>query len=325
MRTTTKAAILLSVVGVLAPVLGGAGSPGHENPPESHEPAKAAPAKTAPAKGVESKTAKPSKPATKAEEAKAEGSKSEAGGHEAEPESTTKAVRNEKTEDAEGPPSSKQALKWLREGNSRWTASANEDPNISSERRTRLAEDGQKPFASIITCADSRLPVERIFDRGVGDLFVVRVAGNIAGRSEIGTIEYGVGHLNTPLLVVMGHTKCGAVAAAATGAEVHGAIADLVSAITPAVERAKRDNPNASKEELAAAAVKENVWQTVFDLLKSSEECREAVRAGKLSVVGAVCDISTGKVEFLGEHPWQSQLIDAFAGQRAASAPESGH
>jgi carbonic anhydrase len=163
-----------------------------------------------------------------------------------------------------------------------------------------------------LTCADSRIPVEQVFDQGVGDIFTVRVAGNTAGISETGTIEYGAGHLKTPLLVVMGHTKCGAVGAAASNAPVHGMVAKLVANIQPAVERARRNNPGIDDKQLAAIAVKENVWQTVFDLFKNSDELREMVAHGKLKVVGAVYDIATGKVEFLGEHPWQGELLGAL-------------
>lgn len=219
------------------------------------------------------------------------------------------------------------ALAALQEGNARWVTGQPINPNIEPSRRAFVADKGQKPFVTVLTCADSRLPVERIFDRGVGEVFVVRVAGNIAGNSETGTIEYGLGHLNTPLLVVMGHTKCGAVAAAASGAQLHGALGKLVATISPAVDRAKRNNPGAEGGELAAFAIRENVWQSVFDLYKSPE-IRGLVTQGKVKVVGAVCDISTGKVEWLGEHPWQSELMDALtkreSGEKApvVQAPE---
>lgn len=210
------------------------------------------------------------------------------------------------------PKTADDALRLLQDGNARWVSGSVTDPNTDSARRSKLAADGQKPFVTILTCADSRLPVERMFDRGVGDVFVVRVAGAVAGTSETGTIEYGVGHLKTPLLVVMGHTKCGAVAAAASGAELHGKVADLVNAITPAVERVKRNNPGADEKQVASLAVKENVWQSIFDLYKWSPEVRAAVTSGELKVVGAVCDIATGKIEWMGEHPWQNELIDAM-------------
>lgn len=220
-----------------------------------------------------------------------------------------------------GTVSADEALKLLMEGNDRWVKEQAANPNGDAARRKEVAEKGQTPFVTVLTCADSRLPVERIVDRGVGEVFVVRVAGNIAGVSETGTVEYGLGHLNTPLLVVMGHTKCGAVAAAATGAEVHGKIADIVDAIEPAVERAKRKNPGVEGADLIAAAVKENVWQTVFGLIRESKDIRGLVAKGKVKVVGAVCDLSTGKIEWLGEHPWQMEMIDALAG----SEKRSGH
>jgi carbonic anhydrase len=205
------------------------------------------------------------------------------------------------------------ALTMLKEGNERWVKDSPTHPNTESSRREILAKDGQKPFATILTCSDSRLPVERLFDRGAGDVFVVRVAGNTAGSSETGTIEYGVGHLNTPLLVVMGHGKCGAVGAAASGGEVHGKVADIIHAIEPAVERAHRNHPDVEGDEFTAHAIKENVWQSIFDLLKQSEATREKVVKGDVRIIGAVCDITTGKVEWLGEHPWQAELMDALA------------
>lgn len=217
-------------------------------------------------------------------------------------------------------PDADAALRMLVEGNERWVAGASQHPATDSEARDRAAREGQKPFVAVLTCADSRLPVERVFDRGAGELFVVRVAGNIAGESEIGTIEYGVGHLHTPLLVVMGHTKCGAVAAAASGAEVHGKIAGILSEIAPAVERARKNNPSATPEELAAASVRENVWQTIFDLYRSSPDVRQAAARGQIKVVGAVCDVATGKVDFMGEHPWPAELFAALG-----AAPTAEH
>ncbi len=222
----------------------------------------------------------------------------------------------------ESPQNIEEILTMLSEGNQRWVDGAAIAPNTSPERRSDVADTGQKPFVTVVTCADSRLPVERIFDRGIGDLFVVRVAGNVMGTSETGTVEYGVGHLKTPLLVVMGHSKCGAVQAAVTNAEVHGSVRALVKQIQPAVERVKRNNPNADAKELMTLAIRENVWQSVFDLMKNSPEVRSLVAQGKLKVVGAVCDINSGKVQWLGEHPWQSELLDALAMRQGAGADE---
>ena len=223
---------------------------------------------------------------------------------------------------ADAPVTADAALKMLQEGNQRWVLDKDENPNTEPSRRAMVTERGQKPFCSILTCADSRLPVERIFDRGVGEIFVVRVAGNVAGTSETGTLEYANEHLKTPLFVVMGHTKCGAVAAAASGAVLHGALGELVSNIAPAVERVKRNNPEIDEKQIAPLAVKENVWQTITDLLKRSPEMRAAVSKNEIKIVGAVCDIATGKVEWMGEHPWQAELVEAFK-VRASKATES--
>jgi len=200
----------------------------------------------------------------------------------------------------------------LREGNLRWTQGRTTAPNTDPNRLEETAANGQKPQVTIITCSDSRIPVERVFDQGVGDLFVVRVAGNRAGDSETGTVEYGVEHLKTPLLLVMGHTKCGAVAAAATKAKLHGKVAELVAGIQPAVERARRFNPQADEKEITSLAIRENVWQTVFDLYRNSATVREMVSKGELKVIGGIYDIATGSVEFMGEHPWQQELITAM-------------
>ncbi len=204
------------------------------------------------------------------------------------------------------------ALEMLAEGNARWVAGRTQGTPGVVELREELAANGQHPFVTILTCADSRVPVERVFDRGVGEIFVVRVAGNVAGASEAGTIEYGTEHLKTKLLVVMGHTKCGAVAAACSGATLHGKVGELVAHVTPAVDRAKRNNPGVTGDDLAAIAVRENVWQSVYDLLSSSSEVRELMSKNELRVCGAVYDIASGRVEFLGEHPWQTELIGAI-------------
>jgi carbonic anhydrase len=218
-----------------------------------------------------------------------------------------------------------EALLLLQEGNQRWVSNQGIHPNVDAERRQQTADNGQTPFVTILTCADSRIPVEHVFDRGVGELFVIRVAGNTANLSETGTIEYGLGHLNTRLLVVMGHTKCGAVAAAATNAKLHGKVAELVQGIQPAVERARRQNPGIDDKQLTSLAIKENVWQSCSTLITTSPEIRDLVTEGKVKVVGAVYDISSGKVEFLGEHPWQRELLGAAGAKPAQAQVQEAH
>jgi methyl-accepting chemotaxis protein len=209
-------------------------------------------------------------------------------------------------------PTSSEALAQLQAGQTRFVAGSPTHPHQDSGRRSEIAGT-QAPFATVLTCSDSRVPPEILFDQGLGDLFVVRVAGNVADTDEIGSIEYGAGHLHTPLLVVLGHTGCGAVKAVLEHAQVHGSIPDLVDNIGPAVEKARGSAPGAA---LFAEAVKLNVWQSIDDLFQRSAEIRELVKNGQLKVVGAVYDLATGAVQWHGEHPEQARLL-------AKSAP--GH
>jgi carbonic anhydrase len=209
------------------------------------------------------------------------------------------------------------SLMLLREGNARFASGKSQHPHQDAERRTATASQGQEPFATILACSDSRDPVELIFDRGVGDLFVVRVAGNVAGVSELATVEYGVGHLNTPLLIVMGHTKCGAVTAVVKETELHGHLQALAEKIKPAVAKVKSEPVEA--EEAVPKAIQANVWQTIEDILKQSTAVRSKVEAGQVSVLGAVYDLEQGKVTWLGAHPAQDALI-ALAAQAETDA-----
>ncbi len=196
-----------------------------------------------------------------------------------------------------------QALKDLKDGNQRFVDGALQHPNQTLERRQMTAIDGQHPFVTLLSCSDSRVPLEVIFDRGVGDLFVIRVAGNIAGSSEIGTAEYGVEHLHTPLLVVMGHSKCGAVTAAATHAEASGKIEELVEKISPVVEKLQAEHPDLKGDDLVNAAVEANVRNTIATLLDESPVLKKEVEEKKLTVVGAIYDISSGKITWLENEP----------------------
>jgi carbonic anhydrase len=224
-------------------------------------------------------------------------------------------------EPAGKPPSPDQALRMLEDGNTRFVAGESSHPHTSADRLRGTATGGQQPFATVIACSDSRVPVERIFDRGFGDLFVVRVAGNVCDTDEIGSIEYGVDHLRTPVFVVLGHTHCGAVTAVATDAEVHGCIPALVDNIKPAVERARKQHPQRHGKAIVPAAVEQNVWIGIEDLLRRSKATRRHVAAGTLKVVGAVYDLHSGRVRWLGEHPAQTKLL--AVGPRAGSAPRA--
>ncbi len=201
------------------------------------------------------------------------------------------------------------ALKLLKEGNSRFIASSQQHPNQDVGRRTTTAVKGQHPFATILSCSDSRVPVEVLFDRGIGDIFVIRVAGNVANGDETGSIEYAVDHLGTPVLIVLGHTKCGAVTAVAKNADLHGNIIPIGKSILPAVVAAKKSNPSATDEVLINEAIRANVWQAIEDVFRTSPITVGRVKSGKLKVEGAIYDIETGNVSWMGNHPKQDKLL----------------
>lgn len=211
---------------------------------------------------------------------------------------------------SEGPGiSPDQALSQLKEGNERYAGGTAKHPCQDPQWRKETADKGQKPYATILSCSDSRVPVEIIFDSGIGELFVVRVAGNVADVDEIGTMEYGVDHLGTPLLVVLGHTRCGAVTAVTQKAEVHGSIPQLVDNIEPAVARARAAHPQLGTDALVEEAIKENAWQSIEDLFADSEIVRKRVREGHLKVVAAIYNIEDAKVNWMGPHPQEKMLV----------------
>ena len=158
---------------------------------------------------------------------------------------------------------------------------------------------GQKPIATILSCSDSRMPPELVFDQGFGELFVVRVAGSVIAADVVGSIAYAAFHLHTPLFLVMGHTSCGAVTAALDarlkGMEEPEAIAALVRLIDPALKRVKLDAPY---QTALAAAIEENVRWSVSQLA-ALPHAKELLRTGKITLAGAVYDLQTGTVTFL--------------------------
>ncbi|OPY76083.1 MAG: Carbonic anhydrase [Syntrophorhabdus sp. PtaU1.Bin050] len=186
-----------------------------------------------------------------------------------------------------------EALQKLIEGNKRYVAGKPLHPHQDVERRRDVIQ-GQQPFAVILGCSDSRIPPEIIFDQGLGDIFVIRVAGNIVDDVALGSIEYAVDHLGTKLVVVLGHGKCGAVTATVQGGEAHGHVTSIVKAIAPAVEKAK-GRPG----DLVDNAIKANA-ELVRDLIKSSKPLlAQAVSEGNISVIGAYYDIHSGEVEIV--------------------------
>lgn len=202
------------------------------------------------------------------------------------------------------------SLDRLRVGNSRYVLGESTFPRSDASRRYETVSEGQHPFATILSCSDSRVPAELIFDAGIGDLFVIRVAGNVADVDEIASIEYGADHLGTPVVVVMGHTACGAVTAVASGAELHGHLGELTNNIQPAVTNAQRENPKLAGDRLVTQSIRWNVRQAQSDLIENSETIRRLVSEGKVKVVGAIYDLHSGSVLWLGEHPDQARLLD---------------
>jgi carbonic anhydrase len=186
-----------------------------------------------------------------------------------------------------------EALKRLREGNERYVAARLAHPNQTAECRTRVA-GGQSPFAVVLGCADSRVPPEVLFDQGLGDLFVVRVAGNVLDDAGLGSLEYAADHLGVHLLVVLGHERCGAVDAALKGGEAEGHVKYLVRALKPAVAAAKGKQGDALDN-----VVRANVALAVKQLRASKPVLAELVEHGRLKVVGARYDLDTGSVEVI--------------------------
>ena len=190
-----------------------------------------------------------------------------------------------------------EALQRLMEGNQRYAANKSIDLNESQSRRAQLAA-GQNPFATIFSCVDSRVPPELVFDRGLGDLFIVRTAGEVTDHAVLGSLQYGVAELKIPLLMVLGHEKCGAVKATIEAVESNTKAPDeiewLVDGIRPAVEKT-HGQPGDPLDN----AVRANVLLMV-ERLKRTAILADALQKGDLKIVGARYDLDTGLVEVIG-------------------------
>jgi len=177
-------------------------------------------------------------------------------------------------------------LTYLYSGNERFAAGAPMAKHRDIDRVRQVAKE-QKPFAAFLGCADSRVPIEIVFDQGFGDLFVTRIAGNIASSENVGSLEFGTLVLGAKVLFVLGHSNCGAVAATIKADDVPGQISGLFQHIRPAAKESKGD---------LAAAVEINVRNQATTLSESSPVIAKLIREGKLVVVGGVYDLNTGKV-----------------------------
>lgn len=186
--------------------------------------------------------------------------------------------------------SPKEILARLEDGNARFVADKLDGKLQDSSRRSALTS-GQSPYAIVLSCADSRVVPEFAFDSGLGELFVLRVAGNVANTSTIASIEYAVAHLKTPVIVVMGHESCGAVTAALDGGDNGHNLNHLLSHITPAKA--------ASDDKSVNGVVKKNAQLTAEHLVERSSIIGDAVKAGNLKIVPAYYELGSGKVVFL--------------------------
>lgn len=205
------------------------------------------------------------------------------------------------------------ALNALREGNRRFVAGEIDAESIARRAHQAGMSGGQNPFAIILACSDSRVPVELVFDQGFGDLFVIRVAGNVVAPSQVGSIEFAASQFGTQLVVVLGHSNCGAVVAALKELSMEQTLRSpnlraIVDRVRPAIEPVIAANADSDDDELTAAAVRANILASVERLSHGSLILEQLINSGDLVVVGAEYSIETGNVEFFdGNQGMQAQ------------------
>jgi carbonic anhydrase len=199
----------------------------------------------------------------------------------------------------------REALERLREGNRRFAANVGgSDPFVHHARRAELTT-GQQPFAIILGCADSRVPAEIVFDQGLGDLFVIRVAGNIVAPSQVGSVEFAADRFETKLVVVLGHSQCGAITATLDELEApsnhprNRNLQSIVDRVRPAIAGLLATELRNNREELIRQAVRANIRASVDHLRHGSQILEEATEKNGLLIVGAEYSLETGMVEFL--------------------------
>lgn len=188
--------------------------------------------------------------------------------------------------------SSEEALKKLIDGNTRFVELEMQHPDETKNRRSEMMK-GQHPFVVILSCSDSRVPPEIIFDQGLGDIFEIRNAGNVLDKHTIGSIEYAVMHLGVKLIVIMGHQDCGAVAATLSGTHETKYIESLKRSIEPAVKKCEKEG-NVSSD----AVVKAHVILDIQELLSQDTELNKYMKENNVKIVPAYYHLDSGKVEF---------------------------
>ncbi|MEL4105236.1 carbonic anhydrase [Oscillospiraceae bacterium WX1] len=184
-----------------------------------------------------------------------------------------------------------EAIEKLKAGNGRFVSGKQSDKELGAAKRRDLTENGQHPFAVIVCCSDSRVAPEILFDQGLGDIFIIRTAGNVVDDIGLGSIEYGAEHLNVPVIVVLGHEKCGAVKATVDGGEMHGCIKAIADKIKPSLEKVR------TSSDVYGACEDENVRTTVAEI-KRNPVIAELIEEDRVTVVGAKYAILSGVVTF---------------------------
>ena len=200
-----------------------------------------------------------------------------------------------------------EAISKLKEGNGRYTSGSLQHPGQTAERRTELANT-QHPFATIVSCSDSRVPPEIVFDQGLGDLFVIRVAGNIVAPSQVGSVEFAASRFGTRLVVVLGHSECGAILATLEELQSPGSnksrnLASIVDRVRPSVESLLDTDVAKNKSQLVKKAVRANIRASTDHLRHGSRVLEQLIQDEGLMVVGAEYSLETGVVDFFDGAP----------------------
>lgn len=197
-----------------------------------------------------------------------------------------------------------EAIQRLKEGNQRFVSGVRSVDTIVKQMQRADFVEGQAPFAVILGCSDSRVPAEIVFDQGLGDLFVIRVAGNIVAPSQVGSVEFAVEQFGTPLVVVLGHTMCGAVRATINelekpSAEASSNLLSIVNRIKPTVEPLFATELKNDAEKLMALSIRANILAAVNHLRRGSQILEQLVNRGEVEIVGAEYSLETGEVLFI--------------------------
>ncbi|QDU32814.1 Carbonic anhydrase [Poriferisphaera corsica] len=212
------------------------------------------------------------------------------------------------------------AVRRLKGGNQQFVKQENSTIHLDLKQLKTISQADQSKyaFATILSCSDSRVPLELIFDQSFLDLFVIRVAGNVSGVSQLGSIEYGLAHVKTPVLLVLGHENCGAVEATIQAVDQGNLVLErnipaLIEQIKPAVERTKKEHPNAKDHELLDLAIAENVYQQIAQIYYLSPVTRKLSQAGLVRVVGAVYNLRNGEISWLSQNRINGILSDVLS------------